>query len=342
MALETFRRIQVGLETVRGTAVAADTKILGQLTMTPQQTIHAPRDEMNSLAEFSRDVVTAHGGQLRFQGDATYEQMLQFLSMCLIGGITPSTPIGATASRDWDFTPSLVQANTQDSFTIEYGDNTQFWETEFVVARSIELGLNLGDVMSMSVDMFGRFPRKTTVTGSIANPTVTPVLSDGAKLFIDTTWANLGTTEFNAMLAGGVIRLNSGLMPVRYADGLDSNGRATFSAVAENRRSHSMDLDLIVSDDMIAQFYDAWTDRTDRAIRIVIDAAGDSIETGFNHELEIDMFGRFTSEPVIFGARDGENLVRVTFTSRDDRLISGPNSGGNELTVRIRNDTTAI
>lgn len=336
MSLVAFRRIQVGLESTRGTLVAADTILNGTMTMTPEVLWHRPVDERNSLAEFRRSVAVAHNASMRFQGDASYEQILQFLSMALRGAITPTTPSTATNARDWTFTPSLTAVNTQDAFTFEYGDNTQEFESGFVVATSMELGLSLGGPVSLTADLIGRFPQKATFTGSLSEATTyNEVVSDGARLFIDTTWANAGTTEFNTTLAGGTIRLNSGIVPVRYADGLDTNGEATFSTVIENKRSHTMDLDIIVGTNGIAQVYDAYVAGTDRSIRIVIDAAADSIESSFNHELEIDMFGRFTSEPELFGERDGEDMFRVTFTSHDD-------GSGNELTVRVRNDETAI
>lgn len=336
MALVAFRRIQVGLETTRGTLVAADTVLNGTMTMTPEVIHHRPVDENNSLAEFRRSIPVAHNATIRFQGDASYEQILQFLSMTLKGSISPTTPSTATNARDWAFTPSQTASNAHDSFTFEYGDNTQEFESAFVVATGMELGLALGGVVSLTADLIGRFPQKSSFTGSLAEPTTyNEVIGDGAKFYIDTTWANAGNTEFAAILAGGTIRLNSGLVAVRYADGLDAQNQATFSTVIENRKSHTLDLDIIISSDSITQVYDAYVAGTDRSIRIVFDTAADSIESGFNHELEIDMFGRFTSPPELFGERDGEDMVRVTFTSHED-------VSGNELSVRVRNDETAI
>jgi hypothetical protein len=273
--------------------------------------------------------------RLRYQGDATFEQIIDFLAMTLVGGVTPTTPGGGTLPRDWTFTPDLEAANIQDSYTFEYGDDTQAWESAFVTCVSMDLGINLGAVVSLGAELVGRFAEKTTFTGSLTDPSVEEVVGDGARFFLDTSWAGIGGTEYDAMLAGGSIRLNSGLVPVRYADGLDSNGRANFSTLIENKRSHGMDLDLIISSDMITNVYDKFASGTSAAIRIVFDLAANSIETSFNHELEIDMFGKFEGEPEIFGERDGENLVRMQFVSYDD-------GNGNELTVRVRNSLTAL
>jgi hypothetical protein len=335
MGLEAFRRIQCGKESTRGTEVAGDTILAGTLTMTPQIEWHSPVDERNSLAEFRRSVAVAHNASLRFTGDASYEQILQFLAMTLKGGVTPSTPSGIV--RDWTFTPSLTAANTQDSFTFEYGDNIDEWTSTFVVARSMELGFSMGEVVSLSADLFGRWADNKAAATGVGQPTINEVISDGARLSIDTTWANLGTTAFASELVGGSIRLNSGLTPVRYADGLDSDGRATFTTVAENKRSHSMDLDILTTANGVAQVHDAWRDNTDRAIRISFSAANNSIATSYNYYIEVDMFGRFTSDPELYGSRDGENLMRMTFTSFDDGQ-----STPHDVQVKVRTTPTGI
>ena len=136
-------------------------------------------------------------------------------------------------------------------------------------------------------------------------------------------------------MVGGSIRLNSGLVPARYMNGLSATGRINFSAVIEQKRSHSMDLDVVLTDNMVGDLYDAYTDETLKTIRIVFDEPASSIETGENHELEIDMVGKIVSPIDFLGSRDGENTFRVTFESFED-------GSGNELSVRVRNAVTAI
>jgi hypothetical protein len=357
MAIAAFRKIQIGQESTSGTEVNADVVLHGTLTITPEQTLHQPVDERGSLAQHFRDTPISHMTRLRYQGDATYEQIMHFMVMALDVEVI-SVPTNGSKTKDLTVTPSLVAANVQDSYTFEFGDEVSggSFTVPYVQATSVELGISMGGPVSLSAELFGHMALQKAKTASLASPVVNEILSDGARFYIDTTFANLGTTQKNAMLVGGTIRLNSGLAPVKYADGTaatavlddgDTVEVSNFSATREVKRSHSMDLDFIATTDFYAQVYNAYIRRTNRAIRLTF------LQTGVDHRIEavspdyyrnftIDMFGRFTSAPEIFGERDGEDMIRVTFTSYDDGLTSGVDSGGNELKVTTRLSTDEV
>lgn len=336
--VEVFRRIQIGEEAAKGTAVVSTDRLYGALTLTPNIVFHRPEDERNSLAQYFRAKATSHMSSMQFTGSATYEQLRYFLAMCLR---TPTIDIPATGvkTRDYIYIPTLTAKNTQKTFTIEYGDDDQSWEASFAFLTSLQLGIALGDIVSVTATMTGQFPIKTAFTPNLDESVVNEIISDGAKFYIDDDWASLGTTERNAMLVGGTINLNSGLAPVRYARGLTTIGTqaiATYHALSQQRRSHSIDLDIIVSSDAIDDVYDAYAASTTKAIRIAFADAGTAqrIEApSFYRGLIIDMIGKFTSDPEFFGSRDGEDMFRITFTSHDD-------GNGNELgvTLRLNND----
>ena len=356
MPLSAFRNIQIGREASQGGGeVAGDTQLIGTLTVTPSVGLHMPQDERGSLALHHRDATTNWITRLRYQGDATYEQILHFLAMTLDSD-TVNTPVGSNKARDYNFVTSVAAANAQDSYTFEYGDELNEFTTPFVVCTSFELGFSMGAPVSLTADMFGQIAQDKASAGAIASPNVNEILSDSARFYVNTTFANIGNTELNAILVGGTIRFNSGLVPVRYADGTsavavtDSGSTvevAQYSKVKETRRAHSMDLDIITDANGINQVYEAYINRADRAIRIQFTQTGDdkkiddTTSDTYRH-LAIDMFGRFTSEPELFGERDGENMIRATFTSYDDGLTSGEDSGGNECNVEVRVSTDEI
>lgn len=341
---EAFRRIQAGRETTAGTAVSADKKLVGRLRMTPRIGFHEPEDERGSLAMHHRSKPVRHDAQFRFQSSATYEQILDLLAMCL-DEPTVRTPTSGVKTRDYIFTPSLTSPNDQQTYTIEYGDNEQVWRSDHIFAESVDLGIAMGDILSVSASLIGQFPSKLNAFTSVnAEPNLNEILSDSSKFYIDGTWANLGTTIKSSLLAGGTIRLNSGLVPVRYGRGLTTRGTesiAEYHGVSQRRRMHNMDLDLIINDSHISDIYDAFVSDEGKAIRIIFEDAGtgNRIEvksgTSFYRALEISMFGKFRGEPEIFGEREGENMVRWTFASYDD-------GSGNELSVRVRVSTDDV
>src|SRR3972149_463535 len=175
--------------------------------MTPELTLHRPNDERNSLAEFFRDRITAQMCRLRYTGDATYEQLINFLHIAVAGAITPTIPGGGTSSRDWTFTPSETASNAQESITVEYGDDTQEWECGFAMAERLELIIALNEVLQVNCDMFAQFPAKSSFTGALSETSVVEVVNNNMQVFIDGTWAHLGTTEKATLVTGGAVRL---------------------------------------------------------------------------------------------------------------------------------------
>ena len=333
MALEAFRRIQIGLETTQGTKVAATKKAIGTLTMTPEIDFHRPVDERNSLAEFRRDVITGQRAALKYEGSPSYEQIIDWL-LASIRGVdssgwsNPTTPGGGTNSRDWTFSPLLTGRNQQDSYTIEYGDDTQEFEVGFAQISQLELAFAWNEVIMMTADMYSTFPAKSSFTGALSDPSVTEIVANHAKFYIDGTWANRGSTEKATLLAGATWRLNTGLVPIKYAD-----GTLEISSFMEQRRHLELDLDMAVGAAGMTE-YDAAVAGTDRAIRI--DVIGAVIEAAITYKLRLDTFGRYEQAPEIFGVRDGENLFNLKLLSYEE------GASNKEFEVIVTNTENAL
>jgi len=328
MSLEAFRRIQIAKEATRGTILPATLKLIGTLTMTPEIDWHRPVDERNSLAEFRRSIATGQRAALSYEGAATYEQLIHFLGMAIEGVTTPTTPGGGILSRDWSYQPALTGRHNQNAYTFEYGDETQEFESAFCMIDNLELGLALNDVLTVRADMFGYFPAKSSFTGALSDPSVIEVVANHAKLYIDGTWATLGTTEKASLLTGATWRLATGLIPIKYAD-----GSLDFSAFMEQRRHLEVDMDLAMGADGVTE-YDAAVAGTDRAIRIEL--VGAIIESAITYNVILDTFGRYEQVPEIFGVRDGENILALTLLSHEETVTN------NDFEVIVTNKETAL
>lgn len=328
MSSVAFRKIQIGLETTSGTAVAADKKLTGTLTMTPDITRHRPTEDRGSLAEFRRAVETSQRTALRYQGDATFQQLVDLLLMGVKGGVTPTQP-GTGDAELWTFTPNLTSSNGQNAYTIEYGDDTQAWEAAFCMASSLELSFAMNGVVGLSADLFARFASKTSFTGALSDPTVNEVVANKCKVWIDGAWANLGTTQKSNLVTRGVVRLPTGLTPVWKAD-----GSLDFASVSEQRRHMEVELDMVVGSDFVTEYdaYAAANGGTTRALRLQFDGpAFESPDDGLNHYLRIDLTGKYMTAPQLLAEGEGENLVRMVLASHED-------SSGNEFEIEVQND----
>ena len=338
MALESFRRIQIAKETTRGTSVAATKKLIGNLTMSPEITWYRPGDERNSLAEYRRAVITSQMAKLKYEGSATYEQLIYFLAMGLRGDgsaawSNPATPGGGVNSRTWTFTPLLTARNQQNAYTFEYGDNTQEFESAFCMLENLELDVVLNEAVMMKADLFAEFPAKSTFTASLTDPTVNEVVANKLNFYIDTTYAlasGATPTEKATLLAGATMKFPTGLVPVKYADG----SLEAVSAFMEQKRHFEVDLDYAMSTNAITE-YDAAVAAGGTSRGMSFRFTGPIIEGALNYYLYVHMFGKYTNVPEIFGARDGENLLSMTFATHED-------SSGNEASVVVQNIETAL
>jgi len=306
MGQRAFRKIQIGEEATKGTAVAASAALLGALTMKSSPTIHRPVEERGTLAEFSRSVKVANLAELTFEGDATFEQILYLLHMGVLGNVTPSTV--DTSAKLWTFTPAMTGAGTFDSFTIEYGDDVQAWETEFCMARSIEISGAMGEAMRMRGDIFGRKMTAVSFTGAISPPTVESIPTQKAKLYIDDEDGTIGTTEKSSTLISFTYTINTGLAPKRYAD-----GSIDFSSYAEMFKGVELRATFAFNSAAEAErvLFDG---ETMRLIRIEAEGSlvgdVDALKT-----LTLDVCGIYTDFATL-SERDGEDVVEITLSSQ--------------------------
>lgn len=308
MGLSNLQRILIGEESTKGTAVAATAALLGKLSIEPKPTKHSPEESRGSLITPYRSVKVAEEVGLTFEGDATFEQILYFLHMGVLGNVSPT---GAGDDKTWTFTPAKSAAGTFDSFTIEAGDNVQQVEVEFCMASKITLSGGMAAPATLKADMFGRqITNIANFTADITPPAVETILGQKAKLYIDDEDGTMGATEVAAALISWTYDIDTGLYVKRYGDGsilLSSYGEkggkvslqvtAAFNAAVNTERANA---------DM----------ETQRLIRI--EATGSIITGAIPKKLTLDVCGAY--EPgsfKILEERDGETVVSYTLTSQN-------------------------
>lgn len=329
MGISALRRIQVGLETVRGTSVAATKVLLGNLTMTPKLELYEPTDEdRNSLALLHRSTIVGQGCDMQYKGSATFEQLINFLAMTMKGGVTATTPGGGTLTRDWEYAPSLTAANTQDGFTVEYGDDQQEYESAFVVGKQLLLDYDMHSVVGLTADLAGYYPAKSTFTGALVAPTVEDIVGKKTTVAVDTTWAGLGGTAKATLMLNGKVTIPSGIAFPAYAD-----GSLNFSTTQEDKRALEVDLLLQHGADGETQ-YDNYAARTITFVRL--ETLGTLIEGALYKRLQIDMALRWTEPPEMFELESGLTAIRFK-----GKTVKDPTSGS-DYRVGVRNAVTVL
>jgi len=306
MGIRALRQLQIGKEATKGTAVPATAVLLGELEMKSSPTIYRAPEHRGQLAEFSRSVKVANLAELVYTGSATFEQILYLLHMGVLGNVTPTTV--DTSARLWTFTPAMTASGVFNSFTIEYGDDVEQWESEFCMAREIEISGAMNEPVKMKGDIFGRKMTACDFTGALTPPTVEDILSQKAKLYIDAETGTIGATEKASQLIAFTYTIKTGLAPKRYADGsLDfSNYNETFKGV---------DLKMTFAFNANAEVERLLFDgETKRLIRI--QATGSKVgAVSALKTLTLDFCGIYTDWATL-SERGGEDIVEVTMSAQ--------------------------
>jgi len=246
--LRAFRKIEVGQESSHGTAVAATEAALGLIGIPgPGVVRHYPDEERNSLARNVADEVDVGvETHLVWTGDVNHRHILWPLSMAIRGNVTPTQPDETSEPNGylWTLAPSMTTANTPDqangieTFTFEYGDNVQAYETEYCFATRLQISGAPNQVCQFTCDITGRQQTETSFTGN-SLVSVQRFPFNLAEFYIDTTGASLGSTQKTATLLGFTWTLETMFSPLYTGD-----GNLYFASLREDKKKVSLQMTL--------------------------------------------------------------------------------------------------
>ena len=217
-----FAKIQYGKEvkTTHGTAVAATKILLGDIfPVASDRKPSYPEDALGVRARAMRAIVYQYMAQGTLKISNGYYQALPLLFSCgLKGDVTAAETPPASGAYLWTFTPSPTAQNTPDSITLEYGDNVQAFEVEYMMFQRLKLtgaiAQGQGDSpVSLEAEFFGRQLSTSTFTGALSLPTVQEINAKNARFYRDTTWAGVGGTEITHSIRKFDVEILTGVHP---------------------------------------------------------------------------------------------------------------------------------
>lgn len=158
-----FQIVNVGVETVNGTPVAAN-KRLSALMVEPQiktdiKKYRGSGFKFPSIATLNKEWVEA-----KLSGPITYTEIVYLLSSIL--GTT--TPVAGTTDQTWTFEIDADGADTPKTFTVEWGDATRALEFAYGLVNDLTLSFDR-DGCELSGTMLGQ-----AITDAITLPCSTP------------------------------------------------------------------------------------------------------------------------------------------------------------------------
>lgn len=342
MGTRVLSEIQYGLEGTHGDAVAADTKLLAQVSV--------PGDIRNWVipgagtgervpgqldSAFLREVL-ADGIVLSTpaeMGGLYYQLLPLILSACIKGGISAAESNSGEGDYIWPFTNNLSAVEALETFTLEYGDDSQSYETAYCLVPSFEITGNAdtGEVV-LTAQVVGDDILESTVTGAIAVPTATYLVGGLSRVYVDNAWSGLGGSELALALVDFRLSVNGGVHHKR-------TGSASLKVGSHDQGENIVTLELglegSVADVKTERGYYMASTKTTRHVRLEIDS-GIAIGSGDNHKLTIDIAGLWTAWQVMGRELNGNNLEVATLTCGKDK------TGANAYGIQVITDVSAI
>ena len=314
MGDRALSKLQFGLETVNGTAVAADTLLAGAEipAVMPDRTPTFPEDNLGVRARSSRVRTDQFLVNNTIRIPQAYFQALPILfSIGLQGNITPVEQNTPQADWLWTFLPSMTATNAIDSITLEAGDDTDAYEYEYVMAESIKLAGVVAQAgeeapVEVSVDFFGRQTTKASFTGAISVPTMNDINAKFGRVYVDTTWAGRGTTEVTDLVRSWELEILTGVHPKFLG-----SANQFFDTHGENFIDVMLTL-LLEGNSKADTEFDAFKANTKQAVSIKLDS-GVAIGSGDNHNLAFSVWGAYEHVTPLDSEDKGNNLHAAVF-----------------------------
>lgn len=316
MSLVAFKKIQAGIEGTPGTAVAAAEVLLGVITTEESgEVIHQPNDDRNTLAKnMADDEIVGKEVKLVWSGDVNSRHILWALLMSIRGNVTPTQPdpTNEPLSYLWTITPSLTTANTADqtngvdTFTFEYGDNTQGYETEYCFATRLQISGAPNEACKFTCDITGRQRTETTVTPSLSVQSVQRFPFNLAQITIDATGGTMGNTQKTNLL-----RAFTWTLETKFKAFYTSDGNLYFTSMAEDKKAPVLQLTYKRGTASEAE-RDVYDSRATRLIRLKLFGQTE-LDSGQSNEpyLYLDQAVRYFKWPTP-SSQDGARVVQVT------------------------------
>lgn len=303
--LVALSKFQAGLESVRGTAVAATRiqPITGYLIENVKRDII--HEQRNSFIDNYRNFQTKRFVELRgLTTSPTFEDLPWVCQSFLKGSV--AGVLSATTVYTYTFTPT---ANADDLKTVtwEVGDDTQAFQIPFGIGDLLSLEFIADGPAKMTADYLGQKAVKQAFTGALSDRVTEDINGALMSVQIDTT--TIGSTSVTNVLAAKFTLANNWVQLWRLDGGIVPGDAY--------RKVRSAQLELTVQFNNTTE-YDAFvTTPVERKVRLkvlgsVIAGSAGSVAKS----LTIDWYGLWDTAPL--ADTNGIHTVKLIGTSMFD------------------------
>lgn len=251
------------------------------------------------------------------------DELVEWASITIKGGVTPTTPAMATTTRDWTFVPGAP-----DSMTLERDDAARPWMAAGVKGTSLQItGSADGDNMAR-VNLLGASMVQQALSGTPTARTPSFIRGWETKVFIDAWGGTLGTTAVDGLVINWDVTFNRPAERI-YAASNSQSAVEIPSGVVDVTASFTVRASP-------AQALTEWTNArtaTKRLIRLEM-GNNSTIETTFKRTVTLDL-------PMTWRSREiGGDQGGIRVYSFQGRGVYSPTDAFS-YRLKLRNDRSA-
>ena len=261
--------LQGGLESAKGTNIAASRILMGRITNASfERPRDFPEEDRGTLVAASRfnDGVKDYKFGIECEG-VTFEQLGWFLASAVKGSVSPTT-VNTTAYQ-FTYTPQTTASGDDlQAATIEFGDNTQEFESAYCEVDDFTLGfdtLKVGDVapVKATFNYVAQSLGSNTKTAALSSPSVETILATNATFKLgSTSTAYASLTAVTASLRSFQLKWANNLGRKVFVGGTD-----TYSNIGRGRRVVTFDA-MVEGDANGVTRFTEWDLGTEKRLRL--------------------------------------------------------------------------
>ncbi len=307
--VQLFTYFATGKESTAGTTVAATRNWYGQgsgeIDIDDMLSLHrGNRGTRTNLAyATSKGVAVKIAYQSNPDIGMAWDEF-PFLISQLDGGNTAS---GGSADKTWTGAPSQTGANSQESYTIEIGDDVQEYEFGYCQASDFTISAAGGpaDLTQLSVNWFARQPVKSTKTTLAANKAVRIPGYLWTPRWATAQSGLSGASDVLNFMTDFSVTHQTGLNPRFYQDGLAYFGQSVESLP----QTATMTFHVESTSLAVSEFYDK--KRAQTVDFMQLHALGPALG-GSNYEATLQYALIYTDVKPIASVAEGVNIYEVS------------------------------
>jgi hypothetical protein len=307
------QKLQMGRESVAGTAVAATTIWRGPAAnLKDDRQFELVEENIGLVIPSDRGYISRYEGMLSMaETPATFEQLPHILEAGVKAVGTGVADGGGGSGKIYAYPFGLTSVNTLKTYTLETGDNEAAEEMEYSFVERFRLSGERGRPVMTQADWRGRQVATATFTTGISVPAVEDILAQKGTLWIDAESGSIGTTPVSQTLLAFSLTVDTGWRAKYTLDG----GVLTFAFAYFDRDSFSALLDITYEHNSTATAEKvAWRALTGRLMRLQF--AGSNLTTpGSSYStklLRLDLPGRYETFDAL-DSDEGNSIVKARF-----------------------------